>query len=314
MPTEAEKLLSRLKKKADTITNAIDREQRNLDRELQALERVLFLALQDELFGQLKTEGGKLVMSRENLLLLLRVDAIFNIWLQEFQTGIVLDFAAQLLSIAALTGEMYTNMGTEKLVREIADDNAMLRAAIGIDADGRVVPGTILYDVSTVAQVRQDVKNVVLQAIKQQQTLRDFSTTLRNYVISTPDADGRLKKYWRTYAYDLFNQSTEIKNEQFRRGLDLQWFIYVGDVIKDSREFCRKKAGNVFSVVEADTEWPNDKDLIGKGSGIPYTPRIDRGRWNCRHRIRYISEEMAVTLNANKVKRIQGKYGQKIQD
>lgn len=314
MPTEAEKLLSRLKKKADTITNAIDREQRNLDRELQALERVLFLALQDELFGQLKTEGGKLVMSRENLLLLLRVDAIFNIWLQEFQTGIVLDFAAQLLSIAALTGEMYTNMGTEKLVREIADDNAMLRAAIGIDADGRVIPGTILYDVSTVAQVRQDVKNVVLQAIKQQQTLREFSTTLRDYVVSTPDADGRLKKYWRTYAYDLFNQSTEIKNEQFRRGLDLQWFIYVGDVIKDSREFCRKKAGNVFSVVEADTEWPNDKDLIGKGSGIPYTPRIDRGRWNCRHRIRYISEEMAVTLNANKVKRIQGKYGQKIQD
>lgn len=309
MPTEAEKLLSRLKKKADTITNAIDREQRNLDRELQALERVLFLALQDELFGQLKTEGGKLVMSRENLLLLLRVDAIFNIWLQEFQTGIVLDFAAQLLSIAALTGEMYTNMGTEKLVREIADDNAMLRAAIGIDADGRVVPGTILYDVSTVAQVRQDVKNVVLQAIKQQQTLRGFSTTLRNYVVSTPDADGRLKKYWRTYAYDLFNQSTEIKNEQFRRGLDLQWFIYVGDVIKDSREFCRRKAGKVFAVVEADKEWPDDRDLIGRGSGIPYTPRIDRGRWNCRHRIRYISEEIAVNLDPIKVKRIKEKYG-----
>lgn len=314
MPTESEKLLSRLKKKADTITDAIDRGQRNLDKELQAMERVLFLALQDELFGQLKTEGGKLVMSRENLLLLLRVDASFNIWLREFQTGIVRDFAAQLLSIAALTGKMYTDMGAEALVREIAEDNAMLRAAIGIDADGLVIPGTILYDVSTVAQVRQDVKNVVLQAIKQQQTLREFSTTLRDYVVSTPDADGRLKKYWRTYAYDLFNQSTEIKNEQFRRGLDLQWFIYVGDVIKDSREFCRKKAGNVFSVVEADTEWPNDKDLIGKGSGIPYTPRIDRGRWNCRHRIRYISEEMAVTLNANKVKRIQGKYGQKIQD
>lgn len=314
MPTEAQKLLSRLEKKADAIAAAIDREQSGLDRKLQALERDLFWALQNELFGQLKTDGGKLVMSRENLLLLLRVDAIFNIWLQEFQTGVVRDFAAQLLSIAALTGEMYTDMGVEKLVRKIADDNAMLRAAIGIDADGRVIPGTILYDVSTVAQVRQDVKNVVLQAIKQQQTLRGFSTTLRNYVVSTPDADGRLKKYWRTYAYDLFNQSTEIKNEQFRRGLDLQWFIYVGDVIKDSREFCRKKAGNVFSVVEADTEWPNDKDLIGKGSGIPYTPRIDRGRWNCRHRIRYISEEMAVTLNANKVKRIQGKYGQKIQD
>ena len=69
------------------------------------------------------------------------------------------------------------------------------------------------------------MKNVVLQAIKQQQTLREFSAALRNYVVSTPDATGRLKTYWRTYAYDIFNQVAEVKNEQFRRGLDLQCFI-----------------------------------------------------------------------------------------
>lgn len=248
-------------------------------------------------------------MSRTNLLLLLRIDAVFDKWLAEFQGGAVRDFAAQLLSIAEMTGEMYKDMGAEALLREISDDNNLLRAAIGIQPNGTVTPGSILYDISTVGQVRQDVKNVVLQAIKQQQTLRQFSTTLRDYVVSTPDATGRLKTYWRTYAYDLFNQSAEIKNEQFRRGLDLQWFIYVGDVIKDSREFCAKKAGKVFAVIEADTEWPKDRDLIGKGSGVPYVPRIDRGRWNCRHRIRYISEEMAVILDPDKVKRIKEKYG-----
>lgn len=86
-------------------------------------------------------------------------------------------------------------------------------------------------------------------------------------------------------------------------------YLYVGDVIKDSRTFCRKKAGRIFAIQEADAEWPNDRDLIGRGSAIPYTPRIDRGRWNCRHRIRYITEEMAEKIDPAKVARIKQKYG-----
>lgn len=309
MPTESERLFERLSKKAEAIGDAIDERQRALDSDLTRLEKDLFTRLQADLFGDLEFENGQLKTSRKNLLLLLRIDAVFEAWLREFQAGTVREFAASLLSIAAMTGEMYKTGGAEKLVNEIAEDNATLRAAIGIDEKGRVIPGSILYDVSTVAQVRQDIKMVVLQGIKAQQTLREFSTALRNYVVSTPQATGRLKSYWRTYAYDIFNQATEIKNEQFRRGLDLEWLIYTGSIIKDSREFCIKKAGKVFAVIEADNEWPKDPDLIGKKTGIPYIPRIDRGRWNCRHRIRYITEETATKLDPEKVKAIKKKYG-----
>lgn len=309
MPTESERLFASLSKKADAINDAIDKRQRAIDSDLTRLEKDLFTRLQSELFGDLEFENGRLKTSRKNLLLLLRIDAAFDAWLREFQTGVVRDFAASLMSVAALTGEMYKTGNAEGLVNQIAEDNATLRAAIGIDEKGRVVPGSILYDVSTVGQVRQDIKMVVLHGIQRGQTLREFSTALRNYVVSTPQATGRLKSYWRTYAYDLFNQATEIKNEQFRRGLDLEWFIYTGSIIEKSREFCIKKAGKVFAVVEADAEWPKDPDLIGKKSGIPYVPRIDRGRWNCRHRIRYITEETAKQLDPDKVEAIKNKYG-----
>lgn len=307
--TEAEKLLSRLSAKADTITGAIEKRQAALDRRLIGLEVDLFRALQDDLFGRLRTEGGRLVTSKENLLLLLRIDAVFEQFTREISRGILRDFALDLLAIARMTGEMYKGEGPEALLAEIAQNNTVLRAAIGIDENGTVVPGSVLFEVSPANQVRQDVKEVVLQAINRGMTLREFGTALRNYVVSTAAADGRLKRHWRTYAYDIFNQAAEIKNEQFRQGLGLEWFIYVGDVIKDSRTFCRKKAGKVFAVVEADREWPKDPDLIGKTSGIPYVPRIDRGRWNCRHRIRYITEDMAAQLDAAKVERIKQKYG-----
>ena len=51
-------------------------------------------------------------------------------------------------------------------------------------------------------------------------------------------------------------------------------------------------------------------DLIGKGSGIPYVPLVQRGKWNCRHRIRYISEEIAMRLDADKVKAVKEKYSE----
>ncbi len=312
MPNESQKLLERLSKKANAISDVIERRQAVLDSNVTRLEKELFTLLQAELFGQLVFEDGKIVANPRNLLLLLRIDAVFERWQTLFAENVLRDFVGDLLVTAALTGEMYKGMATESLLNSITKDDEVLRAAIGIQANGNVVKGSLLYDISLVPQVRQDVKNVVLAAIKQGQTLRTFSNTLRDYVVSTPDADGRLKQYWRTYAYDLFNQTAEIKNEQFRRGLDLKWFLYIGTVIKKSRQFCIDKAGKVFAVVEADTEWPKDKNLIGKSSGIPYTPRIDRGRWNCRHRIRYITEETATTLDPDKVKLIKEKYARKL--
>lgn len=309
MPNEADKILLRLSRKADKITDAIDKRQRALGRKLTGLEKELFALLQLDLFGRLEFEKGKLVNSVENIALLVRIDRVFDRFRQQFLTGVLRDYVADLLEVSALTGEMYEGMATEALLRRITRDNAVLQAAIGVTNSGNVVQGSLLWEISQSNQVRQGVKNVVVSAIQSGQTLREFTRALRDYVQGSPGASGRLVTHWRTYAYDVFNQAAEVKNEQFRRGLDLEWFIYVGDVIKDSRDFCRKKAGGVFAVIEADTEWPNDPDLIGKKSGIPYTPRIDRGRWNCRHRIRYITEEMAQELDAPKVERIKVKYG-----
>lgn len=315
MPNKAREILERLSVKANRIAEAIERRQLALDRDVTRLERQLFTLLQAELFGLLQTDGGRIANTRENLLLLARIDFIFDQWARTFQTRVLRDYAASLIAVTALTGEMYRGQAAAQTFEAIAADNATLLAAIGVDSNGNVVQGSLIWELSQSAQVRQDVKNVVLQAIQQGQTLRQFQTTLRDYVVSTPQADGRLKRYWRTYAYDVFNKAAEVKNEQFRRGLNLQWLIYVGSVIKDSRDFCRKKAGRVFAVVEAEQEWPKDPDLIGKKTGIPYVPLIDRGRWNCRHRIRYITEETAREIDPAKVERIIEKYGSKsIQD
>lgn len=56
---------------------------------------------------------------------------------------------------------------------------------------------------------------------------------------------------------------------------------YYGDVIRDSRPFCREHAGNEYTTDEIAEIWSGD--WKGKASGDPF---IVRGGYNCRHHFR----------------------------
>lgn len=298
-----------LSKTPELINEAIDKRQDALGKELSKGERELYFAVLSDLVEKLTFGAdGKVRRTAKNLLLISKTDAIFDRLGDEFGKQLVKDFADDLLSVSAMTAGMYEGEASEKELQEITDDNTLLLAALGITAAGAVITGSLMWEIWRMHQVRAAMKTTLVAAIKSGQTLKELTKTVRDFAIGTGEG-GRLSQFWRTYAYDLFNQTAEIKNEQFRAALNLHWFIYAGDIIKDSRAFCIAKAGKVFADVEADTEWPVDPNLIGKNSGIPYTPRIDRGRWNCRHRIRYITRELAVQLDKKKVEQIEAKYG-----
>ena len=301
--------INSLSKAPELINEAIDKRQAALDKALSRAERELYFSVLSDLVENLTFGAdGKVKRTAKNLLQISKVDAIFDRWGDEFGTGLVRDFTADLLAVGAMTADMYDGMADEAELKAVTDDNTLLLAALGITAAGAVITGSMMWEIWRASQVRQELKNRVLSAIKSGQTLKELTKTVRDFTVGTGEG-GKITAFWHGNAYDLFNQAAEIKNEQFRAALKLHWFIYAGDIIKDSRAFCIAKAGKVFADVEADTEWPNDPNLIGKNSGVPYTPRIDRGRWNCRHRIRYITRELAVQLDKKKVEQIEAEYG-----
>ena len=309
MPKPSE-ILKALEKKAEAISAAIDLKQVATGKQIASAEKELFSLILERLFQRLKFDNdGKLINSTNNLAVLVQIDKAFEQFRKVVLKNVLSRYVSDLIEISRLTGEMYTGEASATILAKIAADNGLLLASIGVTQSGTVVKGSILWEISNSATVRQGAKGVVVAAIHGGFTFSELANALMRFFLGAKGATGRLQQFWRTYAYDLFNKAAEIKNEQFRRGLNLQWFLYVGDIIKDSRKFCVAKAGGVFAVIEADTEWPNDPDLVGKNSGIPYIPRIDRGRWNCRHRIRYITEGLAKQIDPVKVSRIKVKYG-----
>jgi hypothetical protein len=101
-------------------------------------------------------------------------------------------------------------------------------------------------------------------------------------------------------------------NSTLAQEFDMNYFIYQGGLIKDSRDFCAAHNNKVFSREEA-ADWVNWVPSMGdypagyeikqKDTSHPsymdypgYTPLVDRGGYNCRHMLGWISDELAFDL------------------
>jgi hypothetical protein len=108
----------------------------------------------------------------------------------------------------------------------------------------------------------------------------------RLHTIYAADKTGNnMRRYATQIAQDSlmqFDASINV-NAGIQAGAD-SWKYY-GDVIRDSRPFCRKHAGNTYTTEEIAEIWSGD--WAGKASGDPF---IVRGGYNCRHHFRPVFE------------------------
>ena len=121
---------------------------------------------------------------------------------------------------------------------------------------------------------------------------------LVEYIANNPDgaevetAIDELKQvYGRTTAGDSFVKYASLLVTDSIMGFDgqlakfradelgLSSYLYYGSIIKDSRDFCRKHAGKVYTEEQIRQIWANDTGQ-GRDQGSPF---IVRGGYNCRH-------------------------------
>jgi len=107
----------------------------------------------------------------------------------------------------------------------------------------------------------------------------------------------KIQSYWSRWTYDIYQNYERVAANEIRKDLGLTWALYEGGEIDTSRCFCIKRNGRLFNETEinswADETWP------GK-SEIGYDPIVDLGGFNCRHRLRWVSDEFAERMEVIK--------------
>lgn len=266
-----------------------------LDKRVRAMQRDLYELLRDALAELLHVQDGKVKSGKQNVTRVARLEEVFNRFEQLRINDELSQFAGELLDVAALSGGYFALIGETRSKALIEKQVDILRSVIGVDPAGNIVTDGYLSRLGKSAEVRQFIRDFVVQSIVSRRSLSDLFAGLKNLMVGGPDDDGALQNYWRLYAYDTYNQAHEIVNLGVADDLELQYFIYQGSLIQTSRQFCVKRAGKVFSKKEALT-WKDDPDLIDPKTAASYNPFIERGRYNCRHFLNWISEDLAVSL------------------
>ncbi len=290
-------LLEYIKRWAADFERELETLLAGLEKRVKRLERGLWREIQENILSLFNFDGQNLDKTTANIYASLpRLEALMNrVERQEIAAELRL-FAEELLKVGGLTAEYYQNTaGAEATAAAIRNSLNLLQASLGITPDGGLVAGGYLDRLGKTEGARAVLREYVVQSIVTGKDLASFQAGFRQLVMGGAQTDGALRVWWRQYAYDSYNQAQEVVNSNMAEELKLNYFIYQGSIIPTSRQFCRKRAGKVFSKKEALT-WKNDPDLIDQKTKATYNPFIERGRYNCRHFLNWISDELAFEL------------------
>ena len=295
--------LDKIEEWATALEATITGYLQGLGKSLRALERELLRLLLRDLLPRFDIDkNGRIMATVANLSRLNLIDAVMRQFVGDSAKELTAKFAGELIEIAGKNAEYYILAGFDKAkVERIVADLRLVRAVVGLDEKGNLVQGGYLDRLSKSDEVKQAIRDYVVGSMAGGVSPSDLAKGLQSLVEGGKDG-GALTKHWEHWAFDTYNQIREVQNLHVANELELEYFVYMGGIIKTSRPFCIKKNRKVFSKAEA-AEWVNDPDLIDKPTKGSYKPLLERGRYRCRHFLMWISNERAYELRPELKKR-----------
>lgn len=280
-----------IESEANKQIKALAAMEKRLDKRSVALQKELYALIRDRFLDSLaRDENGKLLYNASNLN---RVNNMVDTWNyfreQSFRPEVV-QFGKDLVSIVDVEAGYFMAIGKEfNIPMEFDKVRELIAKQVGItlERNPSVVPGSYLDRLLQGSQVQDKVTNIVLENVSSKASFSKLKRDLSEVIIGTEDVNGAMTKYLRTYAYDTFSvvQRTIDLNMADQYGMNC--FVYQGNLIKDSREFCQQHLGEIicrdqFAEFEA-------MDWAGKNPDAPF--EVSLGGYNCRHNPMWIPDE-----------------------
>jgi|TARA_R110000851_G_scaffold308445_1_gene467361 hypothetical protein len=285
--TEYDKIF---KEKMDTLLGA----ENTMDAATMKIQKLLLSIFEKDYLPKFEIENGTLTASRKNLALLSQIDSLFDKIRKAISRDVLADFVKTILRSSTLNAEYYIALGFEKKrIYSILREKVNIERLIGITPTGKAKKGGYIARLTQTRSAREQIIQYVTKSLTTQTPFLDFQSGVKDLIVGTTKkgaaTKGVLQKYFDQYAYDAFNQYDEVSNKQFAEDLGLKHFIYEGSEILTSRAFCKKRIGKAFTVKET-KKWKDDPTLIEKKTKSTYNPLIERGRYKCRHFVKYITK------------------------
>ena len=122
-------------------------------------------------------------------------------------------------------------------------------------------------------------------------TRSELNKTLRKFIEGTPEESAFLNRYIKQTTNDAVMTFNSEYIQTIAEDLGVEYYLYAGTVISDSRAFCVSRSGRYFTTDQVKA-WANLKGWDGRMKGTnSSTIFIYRGGYNCRHQLWPVSKE-----------------------
>lgn len=303
-------VLRKINKRKDQLINLLRSE---IDVVLAESERLIINNVIRQVLNTLDVENGIILNTPRNITKLAQLDKALmqlNEDIYGMLTGIIDKGTKELNRLNAI---YYTTLLPgigKKLDIALEKANKITAYKVGL-LDGRIVKKGWLANLMSDTSVLRRLKDTALKGILTGARLGDVINDMYSLVYSDDKSEGIYTRYIKGSVYDLFQQHDAAFSNSVAEDIDLNYFVYDGGLIDDSRDFCREHNGYIYH--RKDTEkwatWrPVDavhidefkqKDIYAVPSYLGYAgyePVIDRGGYNCRHFLSWITDGLAEIL------------------
>lgn len=200
---------------------------------------------------------------------------LFKDFNKKFQADFLKSIFIETLGFKADFDKYYKSLGFKKFTKthkDIVNINKALRP--------------YFTDFAGLEILRLDLQGTIVSGLASNITPNALSKTVKK------ELSGKLQRYYQEHLWDELAQVERIENNFYAKELKLDWFIYEGGLIETSRDFCIKRNGKLFNRTDAKT-WRFDPTLPQPETADVYKPLVELGRFNCRHSLKWITDEMA---------------------
>jgi hypothetical protein len=119
----------------------------------------------------------------------------------------------------------------------------------------------------------------------------ELNKTLRKFIEGTDTEKAFLNRYIKQTTNDSVMTFNAEYIQTIAEDLDVEYYLYQGTLIQDSRPFCVARAGRYFTTDQVKA-WPNLKGWQGRMAGTNSTTIFSyRGGYNCRHQLWPVAKE-----------------------
>ena len=290
-------------------------------------QQALLTRLTQDIISQLDIEKGFIKETKHNYRLLTALENVYRSFTKDNKYKLGDSIVRAVNKIAINSKDYFLSVLKDDVTEEIINSASTaakeyLNLSLGL-TDKSTTKDGFIDKLLTNDEGLLETKKYIAQAITARMPMKDFTQKLNEIIIGSDQKAGSHERLFNRYARDLYSQYDAAYNKALAEKIGLKYFIYSGGLVKDSRDFCVAHNAKVYSTEEAKewTTWTVDKGLQNgefpagyqpkaketTWGAVPgymdypeYSPLIDRGGYNCRHMLGYISNRLAERMRPKK--------------